>query len=197
MSQERGTFMTVSTRSLHSVFLAALLVCTGCGTSFVNRGLQEQSRWIQTQVARPATSASDVGEDETRNYETRFEVEVSPSNNRGNAHDAQERSDLPDLRLYTRIGGQRTEVGSASNAQTLTASYPLRLKRGDTVELRLADRGNTYTRVQYDSRQADDWSSESTRETPLAQFSFQFEGPGRYFFHRGYGLFFIDFRQIQ
>lgn len=189
--------MTVSVRSLRSVSLAALFVCGGCGTSFVNRGLQEQSRWIQTQVARPATAPSEVGEDETRNYESRFEVQVSPSNNRGSAHDAQERSDLPDLHLYSRIGGQRTEVGSASNAQTLTSSYPLRLKRGDTVELRLVDRANTYHRVQYDSRQTDDWSSEATTETPLAQFSFQFEGPGRYFFHRGYGLFFIDFRPLQ
>lgn len=184
-------------RSSSTISFVALLACVGCGTTFVNRGLQDQARWIQQQTSHAATSASDVSDSEQRNYESRFEVEVSPSNNRGASHDAQERSDLPDLHLYARVNGQRTEVGAASNARTLTSSYPLRLKRGDTVELRLVDRRNTYIRWQYDSRSTDDWSAESTSETPLAQFSFQFEGPGRYFFHQGYGIFFIDFRQLQ
>lgn len=189
--------MSIIARSSLMVCLASLLGGAGCGTSFVNRGLQDQSRWIQSQVQRAATSASELPEGETRNFESRFEVEVSPSTNRGIAHDPQERSSLPDLHLYVRVNGQRTEVGSASNAQTLSSSFPLRLKRGDTIEMRLADRRNTYTRWRYDSAQTDDWSSEATTETPLAQFSFQFEGPGRYFFHRGYGIFFIDFRPLQ
>ena len=189
--------MAFTVRPLSFLSFALLLANAGCGSAFVNRGLQDQARWIQSQTTHEATSLSEASETERRNYESRFDVEVSPSTGRGNAHDPQERSNLPDLHLYVRIDGQRTEVGSASNAQTLTASYPLRLKRGDTVELRLADRRNTYTRVRYDSSQTDDWSSEATTETPLAQFSFQFEGPGRYFFHQGYGIFFIDFRPLQ
>ncbi len=96
-----------------------------------------------------------------------------------------------------RINGQRTEIGQAPNAQTLATNYPLRLKQGDTVEVRLVDRRNTYVSVQYDSRQVDDWSVNNVQETPLSQFQFTFEGPGRYFFHRGYALMFIDFRQIE
>lgn len=187
--------MFVRTAGVSALPCVALLV--GCGTTFVNRGVQDQSRWIHAQVAHEATSASEASETDRRNYESRFEVEVSPSTNRGAAHDPNERSDLPDLHLYVRIDGQRTEVGAASNARTLTASYPLRLKRGDTVEVRLVDRLNTYTRWRYDSRTVDDWSTEATNETPLAQFSFPFEGPGRYFFHQGYGIFFVDFRPLQ
>ncbi len=180
-----------------SLVLVASVLVAGCGSSFVNRGLQEQSRWIEGQVAQNATSASSMDEGETLNFDTRFEVEVSPATARGAEHNPSERSSLPDLHLYVRLNGQRTEVGQAPNAPTLSASYPLRLKLGDTVEVRLADRRNTYVRVQYDSREADDWSAESTSETPLSQFSFPFEGPGRYFFHRGYALFFIDFREIE
>lgn len=168
-----------------------------CGGSFVNRGLHDQARWIQAQTAAPPTSTSDVSDTERRNFEARFDVEVSPSTSRGAMHNPNERSDLPDLRLYVRVDGQRTEVGHAENAQTLSTSYPLRLHRGETVEVRVADRRNSYTRWTYDSRQVDDWSVSSTSETPLAQFSFQFEGPGRYFFHRGYGLFFVDFRPLE
>lgn len=183
------------TRPVLVAWLSVALL--GCGSSFVNRGLQSQSRWIQAQVAAPATPAAEVPEGDTRNYESRFDVEVSPNTARGNEHDQGERSNLPDLHLYVRVSGQRVQVGEASNAQTLTATYPLRLKRGDTIEVRLADRRNTYFRVQYDNRRADDWSAEAIQETPLAQFSFTFEGPGRYYLHQGYGVFFIDFRQIQ
>ena len=184
-------------RSLGLSAMSCVVLLAGCGTTFVNRGLQDQSRWIESQVARDATPTRDVSDTERGNYESRFEVEVSPNNQRGAAHDADERSDMPDLHLYVRVDGQRTEVGAASNARTLTTSYPLRLKRGDTVEVRLTDRRNSYLRWQYDSRTADDWSTEATRETPLAQFSFLFEGPGRYFFHQGYGIFFVDFRPLQ
>ena len=163
----------------------------------MNRGLHDQSRWLVAQTHHAATAASDVPEADTRNYESRFDVQVSPSTARGRAHDPNERSNLPDLHLYVRVNGQRTEVGAAPNAQTLTASYPLRLKRGDTVEVRLVDRRNTYLRVQYDSRADDDWEVGGNTEAPLAQFSFTFEGPGRYFFHEGYGLFFVDFRALE
>jgi hypothetical protein len=169
----------------------------GCGTTFVNRGLHDQSRWIETQVTQDATADSEIEEGETLNFDTRFEVQVSPATSRGIEHNPSERSSLPDLHLYVRINGQRTEIGQAANARTLSTSYPLRLKHGDTVEVRLVDRRNTYYRVQYDSRTVDDWETGSTTETPLAQFAFTFEGPGRYFFHHGYGVFFVDFRQIE
>jgi len=183
--------------SLRSLGVLLLLSTPACGTTFVNRGLQSQSRWLQSQVARDATSAADVPEGQEHNYESRFDVQVSPSDHRGQSHDPAERSELPDLRLYVRINSQRTEIGHAENAQELLTTYPLRLSRGQTIEVRLADRRNRYFRMQYDSATADDWSSENTQEAPVAQFSFVFEGPGRYFFHRGYGLFFIDFRRLQ
>jgi hypothetical protein len=123
-------------------------------------------------------------------------VRVAPSTQRGNPHVPQERSNLPDLALYVRLGGQVVEVGQASNTLALSSEYPVRLKRGDTVEVRLVDRNATSLRVVYDSRLKDDWSTAHTHEVPLAQFSFVFEGPGRYFFHQGYGLFFVDLRKL-
>lgn len=63
--------------------------------------------------------------------------------------------------------------------------------------VRLVDRTNNYFRVQYDSARYDDRSAESTREQPLAQLSFQFEGTGRYFFHQGYGTFVLDLRSLR
>lgn len=93
--------------------------------------------------------------------------------------------------------GQRVEVGRSENAQVLSLSYPLRLNRGDTVELRLTDRHNNYYRVQYGARDVNDWARESVDEAPLAQFSFVFEGSGRYFFHQGYAIFFVDFRPLR
>jgi hypothetical protein len=186
----------ISTRSTMTL-LAGQLMLAGCGGSFINRGLHDQARWLQGQVTTSPTSASEAPEGERQNYESRFEVQVSPSTNRGATHNPNERSDLPDLRLYIRVDGQRTEVGHAENAQTLSTSHPMRLRRGDTVEVRIADRRNSYVRWQYDSRQTDDWSVATTTETPLAQFAFQFEGPGRYFFHRGYAIFFVDFRRLQ
>ena len=180
-----------------TLFAAALPFVVGCSTGFVNRGVQEQARWLQVQVQREATAPADVPEGQARNYETRFDVQVSPSTARGQTHNPAERSNLPDLHLYVRVNGQRTEIGHADNAQVLLATYPLRLSRGQTVEVRLVDRRNNYYRVQYDSAESDDWSTERTAEAPVAQFSFPFEGPGRYFFHRGYGLFFIDLRPLQ
>jgi len=181
----------------HVLAAIALMSATGCGTTFVNRGLHEQTRWLETQVTQEATSASELEDNEVYNFDARFEAQVSPSTSRGAEHNPAERSALPDLHLYVRINGQRTEVGQAPNAQTLIANYPLRLKRGDTVEVRLVDRRNIYFAVQYDSREADDWSVNNVRETPLSQYQFTFEGPGRYFFHRGYALMFVDFRKME
>lgn len=174
---------------------AAATLCMACGSSFVNRGLHDQSRWLQAQVETEASPAGRGSESLT--YNARFEVQVSSANDHGAVHDAALRSALPALSLYARVQGQRVEVGRSENAQVLSLSYPLRLNRGDTVELRLTDRHNNYYRVQYGARDVNDWARESVDEAPLAQFSFVFEGSGRYFFHQGYAIFFVDFRPLR
>ena len=67
----------ISMRSTMAL-LAGQLMLAGCGGSFINRGLHDQARWLQGQVATSPTSASEAPEGERQNYESRFEVQVSP-----------------------------------------------------------------------------------------------------------------------
>lgn len=181
---------------------AALYLATACGgadkkNGFVNRGLNDQSAWLMNEVKRAPTPASRAKGEDAHNYQAQFSVRVAARTQTGDMYNAEERTELPDLILYVRINEQETRIGDASNALQLFAEYPLRLRRGDSVSVRLVDRKNKYFRVRYGARNSNDWSTERTREVPLAQFSFTFEGPGRYFMHQGFGMFFIDFRQLR
>ena len=180
-----------------ALFGLVLLGCGGSSGGFVNRGLDEHTRWLMKEVSRTATPAAKVKEGTTLNYQAQFNVHVASRTNRGQLYSPEERSELPDLVLYARIDGERVRLGETKNSLALMTDYPLRLKPGDTVELRLVDRKNSYYRVSYDDADKDDWSAERTEEAPLSQFIFKFEGPGRYFFHQGYGIVFVDFRVLR
>lgn len=175
----------------------ALVVWTaGCGT-FVNRGIDQHTRWLEAQVTRGGSSAGEAPEGEARNYEATFDVGVSPIVDRGSEFNPGARNAAPNLLLYVRVDGQRTRIGGAANALELRAVHPLMLRRGTSVEVRLVDRRSGSFSLETDSRAESDVGLEIAEEQALAQFTFTFEGPGRYFFHRGYGLFFIDFRPLR
>lgn len=179
------------------VCLAAIGLNVGCGsTRIAHHGNPEQIRWLEDQLSRAAPSPSEPPATRAP-FEMLAEVQVSPSTDRGQQHDPNERSSLPDLVLYVTVQGERSTVGQSTNATSLSGRHPLNLQRGDTIMVRLVDRTNRYFRVQYDSNRYDDQSAENTREQPLAQFSFQFEGTGRYFFHQGYGTFVLDLRSLR
>jgi len=171
----------------------------GCGgaAEFVNRGDSPSVKWLKSEVARTATRAINVPEKKKITYQAQFCVEVAETKDRGTQHNSKERSKYPDLKLYVRLPDQQVlQVGKKANAISMLAEYPIPLTKNDTVEVRLVDEKGSYLKVRYDSRYHDDWKISSSKEVPLAQFSFRFEGPGRYYFHNGYGLFFIDFRQL-
>jgi hypothetical protein len=183
--------------ALGAIGTAAALTGAGCGTlRLADHGNPEQIRWLQDQLTRPAPGAAEPPTSRAP-FEMLAEVQVSPSTNRGLQHNPAERSSLPDLVLYVTVQGERVTVGQSANATTLSGRHPLSLQRGDSVMLRLVDRTNSYFRVRYDSASYDDRASEDVREFPLAQFSFQFEGTGRYFFQHGYGTFVLDMRTLR
>lgn len=108
------------------VCLAAISLNVGCGTTRIaHHGNPEQIRWLEDQLSRaaqahqtPATRAP---------FEMLAEVQVSPSTNRGQQHDPNERSSLPDLVLYVTVQGERSTVGQSTNATSLSGRHPLSL----------------------------------------------------------------------
>ncbi len=184
-------------RTLLGLACVSLGAAVGCaGNPVANRGINDESKWVVSQIGRAPTSPQDAPEGASLPYQGAFQVHVAPSSQRGVSHDAEDRSDRPDLALYVRVGSQVVEVGEAHNAIALQSEFPISLRRGETVEMRLVDRRTSGVSWRYDSKTTDDWARAHTREVPLAQFSFIFEGPGRYFFHQGYGLFFVDLKRL-
>jgi hypothetical protein len=87
------------------VCLATISLTAGCGTARIaHHGNPEQVRWLEDQLRRPAPSPSEPPA--TREpFEMLAEVQVSPSTDRGQQHDPNERSSLPDLVLYGTVQG--------------------------------------------------------------------------------------------
>ena len=177
--------------------LAMLMFCAACAPTFVNRGDSPATKWIVSETSREATAPMAIPEKIKVTFNVQFAVRVADRKAQGLEHNPRERSALPDQKLYIRLPDKQVvQVGEQANSLSMLVDYPVSLAKGDTVEVRLVDDKGTYHKVQYDSRFLRDWKRSNDREAPLAQFDFVFEGPGRYFFHSGYGLFFVDFRPL-
>lgn len=178
------------------ILLYSIFLLLNCSSKDIRENKQTAD-WIMEHV-KETVRQKDISKENPKNYKLVANVLVAEENKEGDPWMNKERTENPNVKLYILNNSEAPKIllGSKENSLLLYTEYPLRLRKDETITLRLVYTKGSFRSKQYINKYSYDSSDYYKEEYPLANTNVTFKGQGKYIKFSGSAILSLEFIEL-